>query len=707
MTKAISYKVTKDNLAYLTFNDIEEKVNKLSSKNLKEIESNIDKIAKDKKIKLLIILSGKENNFIAGADINEIKEIKNKKDALKKVEIGQKILSKIADLKIPTIAVINGSCLGGGLELALACKYRIASENPKTLIGLPEVNLGIIPGFGGTQRLPKIISLEQSLSMILSGKAINAKKALKIGLIDKIINQSFLDQEIAEFIDKILLKKYKRNKKIPFLEKIPFGKKIILSIALKSLLKKTKGHYPAPHYALEVIRNTYNLFSIKKGLEIELKAFSDLVVDETSKNMTELFFTNENLKKDIGIEKKCQTAEIDKCAILGAGVMGGGIAWLFAKNNIDVRIKDISKEALVIGFKQINKIFSQLKKIKKITDFEISLKVAKVSSTLDYSGFKNRDLIIEAVIEDIDIKKNILCDLEKNINKEAIIASNTSSLSISEMAKSLKNPERFVGMHFFNPVNKMPLIEVIRGEKTNDKTIATIVELSKKLGKVPIVVQDVAGFLVNRILLTYLNEASYILQEGGDIKHIDKLIEDFGMPMGPFTLADIVGIDVGVKVAKSLEENYGKRMAVAQILNYINDNHKELLGKKSNIGFYEYHKNIKLVNNNIYKIVKNINIAKSNITDQDIIDRTILIMVNEAAKCLEEGVVKNAKYLDMAMILGTGFPAFRGGLLRYADSLGIKNIINKLNSLSKIHKNRFQVCNLLVQMAKEDKKFYQ
>lgn len=707
MKKAISYNIDKENIAYLTFDDSEEKVNKLSSKNLLEIESNIDKISKDKKIKLLVIQSNKKDNFIAGADINEIKAIKDRKDAFKKVEIGQKIITKISNLKIPTLAVINGSCLGGGLELAIACKYRIATSNAKTMMGLPEVNLGIIPGFGGTQRLPKILSLEQSLKMILTGKPINAKKALKIGLIDGIINEFFAKEKISEFINKILSKKIKKSRRTSFIEKVPFGKKIILSIALRNLLKKTKGHYPAPHYALEVIRNTQNIININRGLEIELKAFCDLICDDISKNMIELFFTNEALKKDIGVSKKCNVNKVEKCAILGAGIMGGGIAWLFAKNDLDVRIKDISKQAIAIGYQQINKIFSELKKIRKYNDFEIALKTSKISSTLDYSGFNDRDLIVEAVIEDIEIKKTIISDLEKNISPDAIIASNTSSLSITEMAKSLKNPERFAGMHFFNPVNKMPLIEVIRGKKTSDQTIATIVETSKKLGKVPIVVKDVAGFLVNRILLTYLNEASYILQEGGDIKHIDKIIEDFGMPMGPFTLADIVGIDVGVKVAMSLEESYKERMQVSQLLNEIYNNHKDLLGKKSAIGFYQYYKDIKDVNNDIYKIIKKLNITKRVVTNQDIIDRSILIMVNEAAKCLEENVVKNAQYLDMAMIVGTGFPAFRGGLLRYADSIGIKNIVTKLQHYNKLYPKRFVISDMLVEMAKKDLKFYQ
>ena len=709
VSKSISLEIDKNGIANLVFDLPKEKVNKLSAIVLTDFEKKLDEITKNESVKILVISSNKSGNFIAGADINEIKSISSEKDAYNKVSQGQNIITKLSNLKIPTIAIISGSCLGGGLELALACDYRLATTNSKAILGLPEVNLGIIPGFGGTQRLPRIVGLQQSLSMILSGKSINAKKSLKIGLVNAIINESFLKPQIDEFIEKVLSSKIKVKSKKPVLEKIPFGKSLIINFAFNNLSTKTNGKYPAPHYALEVIRRTYGK-DINKGLKIEIEAFCELAVGEVCKNMIELFFTNEALKKDNGLEgKNAEIIKVKKAAVVGAGIMGGGIVWLFAKNDIDVRLKDIAQKAISIGYSQINKIFSQLKKIRKLTKYQISLKTSKVSSTLDYSGFNNRDLIIEAVIEDIKIKKKIFSEIEGRVSKEAIIASNTSSLSINEMAKSLKNPSRFIGMHFFNPVNRMPLVEVIKGEKTDDKTIASTVALAKNLGKTPIVVKDVAGFLVNRILLPYLNESAYILQESGDMVKIDSLIEDFGMPMGPFTLADVVGIDVGVKVARSLQESYGTRMKVAEILNEIYDNHKDLLGKKSKIGFYKYSKETK-VNKNIYsivsKLVKKNKIKKLHHSDSEIVDRCILIMVNESAKCLEEGVVQNARYLDMAMIMGAGFPAFRGGVLRYADNRGLKDIVKKLEDLNKKYGQRFEASKLLTKLAKEDKKFY-
>lgn len=719
MDNFIDLKIEKNGIANLIFDLKKEKVNKLSSKVLFDLEQKLAEVRLNDDIKILVIKSHKKNNFIAGADINEIKDIKTTEEAFEKVKKGQNILDKISLLSIPTIAVIDGACLGGGLELALACKYRIVTNNEKTKLGLPEVNLGIIPGFGGTQRLPKLVGLQQSLTMILSGKAISAKKAYKIGLADAIINPKFINESLNEFIE-IIRSKPKRNsylikrnkrKRIRFRHETLFlGKYFIYKLAKKNLLQKTKGHYPAPLTALEVIDQTYDISNdnIKKGLEIEAKYFSELAIGKTSKNLINLFFISEEIKKDKIINKNTKSKNITNIGLIGAGIMGGGIAWLFSNKKLDVRMKDISFAAISLGFKQINKIYGQLKKIGKYNDNDIALRTNKVSPTLNYQGFANRDLIVEAIIEDIKIKKNTLKEVEEKIGKDTIIASNTSSLSISQMAKSLKRPENFAGMHFFNPVNRMPLVEVIRGEKTSDQTIAAIVELAKKLGKTAIVVEDVPGFLVNRILIPYINEAAFIIEEGADLKLVDDLIVEFGMPMGPFTLADNVGIDVGYKVAKILEKGYGKRMQVCDLLETIAQD-KTLLGKKSSQGFFKYDKSGKQTGTNpkINRIIAENDLTKTECFEEDVIDRCIFIMVNEAIKCLEENVVKNAKYLDMAMIMGTGFPAFRGGLLRYAHNIGIQETLKKIEYLHKKYGKRFQPAKLLINMAKNNKSFYE
>ena len=565
--------------------------------------------------------------------------------------------------------------------------------------------------------MPQLLGLKDSLSMILSGKSLDAKKAFKIGLVDDVIREEFLEEKLGHFVTEILksgaqnIYLQKRNdarKKRFIFESLIGGRFIIFYLAKKDLFEKTKGQYPAPFYALEVVKRTYGRTYGVRGFKVELEAFCELVVGEISKNLIEIFFTNEALKKDSGIENELEVAEIQNAALLGAGVMGGGIAWLFANSNIDIRIKDITQNAIALGYNQIVKVFNQLKKIRKISPEQANMKIANVSTGLDFVGFGKAEFVIEAVVENMAVKKRILAEAETYVSKDAIIASNTSSLSISEMGAALQNPERFAGMHFFNPVNRMPLVEVIRGAKTSDKTISTIVKLSKKLGKTPIVVKDVAGFLVNRILLPYMNEAAYLLQEGAEVKRVDAVMERFGMPMGPFVLADVVGIDVGVKVSHSLFEAYGERMRVADVLDEIYNNHKELLGKKSGKGFYIHPESQE--NREIEAILTTVRKAKNlhpiYLHDAEILDRCILTMVNEAAKCLEENVVKNARYLDMAMIMGAGFPAFRGGVLRYADSRGIAEIVKRLEELNKKHGVRFEISKLLVEMAKDGRKFY-
>ena len=719
MSKSIKLNISKKGVCNLVFDLKQEKINKLSSSVLLELDKILDDISSNKNIKILVISSKKESIFIAGADIKEIRDISNKNDAYKKVKKGQDILNKIELLPFPTISVIDGACMGGGLELALACDYRIATDGKKVQLGLPEVNLGIIPGFGGTQRLPKLVGLNESVKMILSGKAVNYKKAYKIGLVDLMVRQEFLKDQLNDFIaevlkenNKFLIKRKKANKKRLLIENI-FVRKIFCHFAKKQLTKKTFGYYPAPLRALKTIRKTYKVTTLSKGLAIELDEFSKLVTTDVCKNLIELFFASEEIKKDDGVNGKVvKTKEINNVSLLGAGVMGGGIAWLFSKYNFPVRMKDISQSSIAIGFNQIVKIYQQLKKIRKIDDNQIALKTSNITSTLDYTGFGNSDIVVEAIVEDLKIKKQSLSELEKFVDDNTIIASNTSSLSLSKMGTALKKPERFIGMHFFNPVNRMPLVEVIKADKTSDETTATVVNLAKKLGKTPIVVKDVAGFLVNRVLIPYINEASFLLQEGVDMKLIDKLIkQEFGMPMGPFVLADTVGIDVGYKVASILEDAYGERMAVSDLFKEISMN-KSMLGKKSGKGFYKYSKSsTKLeINNDMKSIINRVitkdDIQKIKITNQNIIDRCILIMVNEASRCLEEKVVKSHKHLDLAMIMGTGFPPFRGGLLKYADQYGIKNIVEKLNMFSETYGKRFTPSNLLLKMSKNNESFY-
>ena len=711
-SNSISLHIENNGVANIIINLENEKVNKLNQSTLSDLEKAINVVDGNKAIRVLLISSAKENNFIAGADIAEIKQLNENSQTIAKLNFANQLFSRISNLKIPTVAVIEGSCLGGGLELALACKYRVAVISEKTILGLPEVNLGIIPGFGGTQRLPALVGLVQSFKLILTGKSIDALQAFKIGLVDAITHKSFLNANLTKFVSDILentnnnkVLSARKNLAKSFCWSEKLLKFFIFYQARKNIFKATKGNYPAPFYALEVIKRTYKK-PINKGLLVEQEAFVELAHSPIAKNLIELFFTQEEVKKLANNNFKFQPKKV---ALVGAGIMGGGIAWLFANKNINIIVKDISNQAIALAYSAVLKIFNQLKEIKKINQTKLEQKILKISPATDYTGFAGAELIIEAVVENTQIKQKVLQEIESASNSEAIIVSNTSSLSINELSSVLNNPARFAGLHFFNPVNKMPLVEIIAGEKTSPETIQKLLTLSKQLGKTAVVVKDVAGFLVNRILLRYLNEAMYLLQEDLPILAIDNIIEEFGLPMGPFTLADTVGIDIGAKVAISLEQAYGERMQVALLLNSLQQ--EKLLGKKSNAGFYLYNNNKKTsVNPKIAEILQKIKpqLAKyeQKPDKQVIISRCIYSMINEASKCLEEQVIANAKQLDLAMIYGTGFPAFRGGLLRYADSVGIVKIVETLQQLQQIYGARFLVSDLLLSMAKNNTKFY-
>lgn len=696
--------IGKDNIANLIFDLKNEKVNILRSDILLELEKELDLLKNNKKIKLLIFKSAKEGNFIAGADINEIKDLTDEKEAINKVKKGQDILNKIANLPFTTLCYINGSAMGGGTELALACDFRVAAESEKSLIALPEVKLGIFPGFGGTQRLPRLIGIIAALPLILTGKAIVAKKAYKIGLIDGYFPIKYEKTHLDKFIKKILDEKQKlkilkrRKPKFLFLQK-KILRDFIFNKAKKNILKQTSGHYPAPLAAIDVMRRTIDL-PIEKGLEIEHKEFAKLVIGDVCKNLIDIYFTTEEIKRNTGSKANFKLKIFKNTAVLGAGVMGGGIAWLYSKLDMSVRIKDINNNSLALAYSHINKIYNELLKIRKYSRNQVINKLSLISLTTVNEGFKNCDLMSEAVTEDIKLKKKLLADFEPYLNKKTIIASNTSSLSITEMAKSLKNPERFIGMHYFNPVNRMPLIEVIPGKETSEETLVNIVSLCKKLGKTPVIVADVPGFLVNRILLTYINEAFHILSETAMVRDIDEIACEFGMPMGPLHLADVVGLDVGYKVAKILEKSYGSRMQVSKLIETIY-NDLNLVGKKNNEGIYLYKNEHKFTNDKVISLCK-----KQKISDADILDRLLLIMVNEAARSIDEKVVSAPNMLDIAMIMGTGFPPFRGGILKYADSVGLEKILERLKYLARKYGKRFEPAPYIVKLVKNKQNFY-
>jgi len=687
-------------IATLCFDREDSPVNILSSEVLRNLASKIDELKKNQDIKLLKFTSAQEGIFIAGADISQIERLHDEEEAYDLVREGQQILSKISALPFPTVAIIDGACLGGGLELALCCDYRLATEGSKTKIGLPEVNLGVLPGFGGTQRLKKLTGLSKALELILGGKVLNGQKAQKLGIVDACVPQGYLEFKERSFCEQVLNEPEKilaKRKQGSLMDRfLPF---VVFSYARKNVMARTKGKYPAAIAVMDLFEKTQNK-EVEEGLEYEARAFSKLVVTDISKNLIGLFYASEALKKERGVKRKVNPIPINMINVIGAGVMGSGIVFQFSKIGKLVRMKLRRYEQAAEAMTSIQKVYDAIMKRGRLSSHEVSIKMGHISYTTEFSGFKHCDIALEAIVEKKEAKQELYAQFEDIMDEKAIIASNTSSLSISMLSEKMHHPERFVGMHFFNPVPRMPLVEIIPGKKTSDKTVATVVALAKEAGKTPIVVGDCAGFLVNRILLPYINEAVRMFEEGADFEHIDRLILDFGMPMGPFILADEVGLDVGYKVAKVLEDAYGERMKVSSILDRVYQQ-MQLLGKKSGKGFYIHGKK-REANEEVKRLV----FSKRLFDEKEVVDRALLIMVNEAAMCLQEGIVDNAQYLDMAMVMGTGFPPFRGGLLRYADAVGIDSVVITLESLAKNHGIRFKPAKLLLDMAKDKRTFY-
>jgi len=554
--------------------------------------------------------------------------------------------------------------------------------------------------------------LQTAMDFILTGKTMNGEKAAKIGFADAVLPHQDFQRRALEFGAKVARGEFRKTaRKEPLQAKLlegnPIGRGVLFSQARKMVLSKSRGHYPAPLKILELLAGHAGR-SRKEALKAESEAFGELSVTDVSKRLIDLFFATERVKKQTGVSgaKLDARDKVQHVGLLGAGVMGGGIAQLVAFKNIPVRMKDVDHKGLSTGLASASRVFGGLVKKRKMTSRDAELKMALISGTTDYSGFNRVDLVIEAVVENIDVKKKVLKEAEALMGESAIFATNTSSLSVTEIATASSRPENVVGMHFFNPVHKMPLIEVIRGDKTNDRAVVSIFELSKRLGKTPIVVKDGPGFLVNRLLMPYLNEASYLMAEGAPLEELDRAVLNFGMPMGPATLLDEVGIDVGSKVAKILHHAFGARALPCALNDRLVE--AKLLGKKSGKGFYIYDAQGRQqeLNPDIYRVLGVNPVSPSKEQKADWIPRMIYPMINEAAICLQEGIVADAQDVDLGMIMGTGFPPFRGGLLRYADSVGVANIVNKLEDLAKRVGSRYTPSQPLVERARSGKAFY-
>lgn len=702
-------------LALVDFDLYGEKVNKLNTPIMMRLKEVLEEV-RTSKARALIFRSKKNKIFIAGADIDEIKAMNKREEFEKGVEQGQAIINMIEDLPMPTIASVHGACMGGGCELILACDYRIASEDPSTRIGLPETKLGIIPGFGGCIRLPRVIGVQAALEIILQGKSVAGAKALKMGLVDKCVHPGILEQETFKWAQEIINKGAKKrrasfqpkNMISKVLESF-VGRPVVFSKARESVLKSTHGHYPAPLRAVDVISKTYGMVDRSEALRVEREAFCDLAMTDISRSLIHVFFLTEMVKKQTGLPEgsTASAKPVQHLGILGAGTMGGGIAYVAADKGIHVRMKDINNDALSRGFKHAYDLWAKLVKRKSINKFEFQQRLDLVTGGLDFAGFGQMDVVVEAIVEDMEIKKKVIGETAKHMRADAIIATNTSSLSVTEMAQGHPNPAYFAGMHFFNPVHKMPLVEVIRGEKTSDETVATIFELSKKMGKMPVVVKDGPGFLVNRLLLPYMAEAAFLLNEGMSIEVVDEAyVKEFGMPMGPFALMDEVGLDVCIKVLKIFKKAFGARVEMAPCMEALEKTGR--LGKKNGKGFYTYGEKGERgeVDQTVYADL-GLKTATNPLTTKECIERGIFMMINECSLALfEDRIVETPHEVDLAMIMGTGFPPFRGGLLKYADSVGTEYIVDQLEGYALAKGARLKPHNPLRNMAKTKRTFY-
>ena len=707
--------IRQDNgIAHLVMDVIGESMNTLKAEFSEEIDNVLKEIRNDNTIKGIVLLSGKTDSFVAGADINMLASCQSASEATALSRQGQMIFDQIENLSIPVVAAINGACLGGGLELAMACHARICSDSGKTALGLPEVQLGLLPGSGGTQRLPKLVGIQKALDMMLTGKQLRAKQALKAGLVVDVVPNSILVSSAENLVLAAEGKasKIKNNhRKISTLDKAlegnAVGRKVIFSQATKSVLAKTKGNYPSPLKIIDCVRTGVEKSS-ERGYQTEADHFGELVMSPESAQLRQIFFATTDMKKEEGIEG-VTAAPIKHVGVLGGGLMGGGIAFVTAtKANVDVRIKDISQQgishALKYGFDILNK------KVKRrfMPKSEMQKQLAMITGCTDYSGFKNVDMVIEAVFEDLSLKQKMVEDMESICSEQTIFASNTSSLPIGKIAEKALRPENVIGLHYFSPVDKMPLAEIIAHAKTSDQTISTTVAFAKKQGKTPIVVQDKAGFYVNRILAPYMNEAALILLEGESIGKLDKALVNFGFPVGPMQLLDEVGIDIGSKIGPILQAELGERFAPPEAFNKLIADKR--LGKKVQKGFYLYKdkngKKVtkKLVDESVYSLL-NITI-KDQKTNYELVQRCVFMMLNEAARCLDEGIIRNARDGDIGAIFGIGFPPFLGGPFHYMDTLGAETLVSKLNLWSTEHGERFKPCQALVTMAETGKKFY-
>ncbi len=706
-----------ERIAYVCIDVQDKSVNTLSTPMTERFAEILDELDAAAELEGVVIHSGKPGNFVVGFDINELLELADEPEDIRPmIERGHQLMGRFEQLAVPVVAAVDGTCLGGGLELAMACHARIASNSERTEMGLPEIKLGVIPGLGGTQRLPRLVGLQTGLDMILTGKQVSARKAKKLDLVDDVVHPGILLEVAADKARELYAKgEWRQRPKNRFKDvfsnpgevvnlaaKTP-ARKLIFNQAREMTRKNAGQHYPAPFKAIDVIETGFK-DGFEAGIDAEADAFAELVKGEVAKNLINLFFMKQEVDKAKPFPWNTKAYPVDKIGVIGAGLMGAGIAQVAAYKGWEVRLKDVDDEGLSWGLNYSKELIDKLVKRKKISEPMGDVTFGRLSGTTDYSGFGQADLVIEAVFEDVGLKKQVIGELEEHTHDEAVIASNTSTIPISELAKASKNPEQVLGMHFFSPVHKMPLLEIIRHEGTGSKAVATALQVGREMGKTCIVVNDGPGFFTSRVIGAYINEAGWILQEGAYIEDIDEAMTEWGFPVGPMKLVDEVGMDVALKAAKTLQEAFEERWDAPTALKAVAADGRK--GKKNEKGFYDYDGSRgKKVDETVYDLLPGGRDRKP--VDHEVVQqRCWLAMLNECAYCLQEGIVEHPRDIDIGVIFGLGFPPFRGGILRHADSQGLPNVAGQMIRLAEQFGDRLRPADIIVEKAEKNESFY-
>jgi 3-hydroxyacyl-CoA dehydrogenase/enoyl-CoA hydratase/3-hydroxybutyryl-CoA epimerase len=708
-TGGLAFDVDRDHVGWLTFDRPGASTNLLTPELMRELDallSQLESRIANGQMLALVIRSGKEGAFFAGADVEAIAALRSEAAARAASAEGQRIFRRIERLRVPTVAAVDGACMGGGTELILHCHHRVASDRPSTSIGLPEVRLGVLPGFGGTVKLPPLVGMQNALDMILSGKPVRPARALRIGLVDRVLPWARFDAEVRDFVGDVVGGRVERAAPTlgfgqRLLERTGPGKRIMFGAARKRAASEAGTFYPAPLKAIDVLAEAGGM-KADEAYALEAEALGELAVTPASRSLVRVFRLSQVARKALPKNVAKQARPVSRVGVIGAGVMGGAIAELAAARDIPVVLKDIDRGALDSGLRHAGELLRKAASAGVFGQEEAAQKLGLITGALEYDLLHDVDLVVEAVVERMAVKQQVLREAEE-VAGSAVLATNTSSLSVDEMADGVRHPGSVLGLHFFNPVHKMPLVEVVAGPRTDPAVLATGFAFVLSLGKTPVLVADRPGFLVNRLLAPYLNEAGFLLEEGLSIAEIDEALSSFGMPMGPLRLLDEIGFDVARHASREMASAFGDRMQPSGVLDRLIEDAR--LGKKNGLGFHRYQDGRDRGADPTVEAMFDRARAAAGPTVEEICRRCLYPMVNEAAFALEERVVDGPGPVDLALVMGTGFPPFRGGLLRWADGEGIDRIYEALSEYADTLGSRFVPAPLLARMAEQNRTF--